>query len=322
MVTDHAEFLESRGRSFAGVWLVADDYRIEDGTVIPVLAGNPVPSDFNLPNVRGYMPMSRTELPGEFAKLAGESEDKVLEFVRRYGLLGYSMAFRWLELLAAGRERLHNPQAKGDPVAWILSHAATVGLVMKLAEALNDLERLKLQLQQLTVRDERSVSEELLYVAAKRGYTHASQIRMRAFGDPRETALQIISHILNENLEGVSRELIIEHQETGKRGITSVFSPQNLLDCVYWHLADAVLGGTVRTCENPSCKRFFVATHKKMRYCPLPMGFEGVSRCMNAAKQRRLRTESRNKSARRRTRMAERTTERKGKKGKRRLRKP
>ena len=106
---------------------------------------------------------------------------------------------------------------------------------------------------------------------------------------PRHAALFIVSTVLQKNLTGVSRTLLMEEQDDGRPGFTSVFLPGNLLDCVYWHLADAALGGWVRRCANPRCGDFFVAKSAKVKYCPALRGYKGVSPCMNQHKQQKHR---------------------------------
>jgi hypothetical protein len=281
----HAEFVESRSRSFTNLWSVAEDYRVESGMVIvPVIKGAALywPQFIyfeggNLEGVNNYMPMSRPELPAEFSKIVGGNEEDILTFVRRYGLLGYHRAWGFYELPGAlGYDRT----AKGDPVPWILAHAATVKLVLELAQALENPDQLKIAIEKLKTGS----GDVLTYKAMSRSSAYPSDVQTR-FDNLRESALYVIASTLNENLGGVSRELIIEYdKQKRQRGLTSVFTPRNLLDCIYWHLTDAVIGGTIRTCGNQKCRRFFVATHRRMQYCPPSMGQVGVSRCMDAAK--------------------------------------
>jgi len=53
-------------------------------------------------------------------------------------------------------------------------------------------------------------------------------------------------------------------------------------------LADAAISGRVRRCANPDCGAWFVATSRKVKFCPAPRGYyaadderEPVSLCMN-----------------------------------------
>lgn len=148
------------------------------------------------------------------------------------------------------------------------------------------------QIDRLTVLDDGR--ESIFYIATTRGYLRPSRNQRRS-GEPRDVALWIVAHTLNKNLTGVSRFLQVEHQEDGRRGFTSLFTPRNLADCVYWHLADSAAGGWVRRCADTRCGAFFVAKDERVKYCPPPMGHEGVSPCMNRAKQRKHREKRKKK---------------------------
>jgi hypothetical protein len=293
------ELLESRSRAFATTWWIAEDYAIDGAVVRPLVNGRPVdPLRGPEAKAKEYSPLSYPEIVGEFAKLAGGQEGGILAFVRRYGLLGYWAAFRLAEEWLGATELGHDPEIRGDPVAWILAHASAVNLVLELAEALSDPARLVAHIQRLTVRDDRGF-EQLSYALPRRGLTLASQVSQRPFRNSRDAALHVIVAILDVNLQGVSRGMGIERRDDSRvPELVNLFYPENLLDCIYWHLADAVVGSSICRCEN--CQRFFIATHGRMRYCPRLMGEEGVSRCMNQAKQRSFRQKNRNGKALRR----------------------
>jgi hypothetical protein len=148
-------------------------------------------------------------------------------------------------------------------------------------------DQLAVQIDQLIVRAADGHAT-LTYQVPRRGYTHPSQVSARPSKTPRETALHIITTILNANLDGVSRQLIVEIKDDRRPGLTSLFEPLALIDSVWWLLADAVVKGKVRECLE--CGAFFVATDDRMRFCPLPRGQEGSgSRCLSRAKQREYR---------------------------------
>jgi hypothetical protein len=247
------------------------------------------------------MPLAHRKLPGEFAKLANGNTQNLLRFVQRYGHLGYAESFNWLELIGASSQRLHNPKIQGDPVAWVLSHARQVNLVMGLRAALADNRAISARLQELVVKDSKTGAERLLLQVAQRGYTYPSESSFRIFDDPRETALQIISTILNNNLDGIPRGIIIEWDaKKRRRELSSIFEPQNLLDSIYWLLADAVVMYTVKICKYHRCQRPFVATNERMEYCPPPIEpgkkidplNPPVSPCLNRAKQDKFRNKN------------------------------
>jgi hypothetical protein len=284
----HADYLESRARLLINLFWVADDYRIEKGIVRPLMAGKPVDPGMWPPNARRYLPLSRAELPAAFAR--AESDSDVLSLVRTYGLLGYKSAFHFYELPGAVG---YDPRiTTGDPVSWVLAHARQIKLVMELAEALGDLDRLTLRLEQLAVRNEKGV--HLVLAHAYRGFLHPAPVQHRRTDNVRRCALEIIAHALSPNLQGVARTLIVEHVGPGL-GLSNTFKPRNLMDCIYWMLADAVTAGMVQQCAH--CHRPFIA-HGKTRYCPPLLDQQGISPCMNRDKQRRFRTKARAKTLR------------------------
>jgi hypothetical protein len=284
------EFEESRGRGFADLWGVAENYVVRAGLVVPVFDGRPATRPVPVQALaRTYLPLSRPELPAEFAKVATGDETALLGFVRCYGLLGYERAWRFpLEAVGAVRGRFYTPHLPGDPLAWVIAHARAVKLGGELARGLSAPEELARLIEGLTVRGALG-RDEITFLRAVRGYTRPVQVQMAAARDHHETALRIVEMIVSPNLEGISRALITEHRRPGEKtkAMTSVFYPQNLLDCVYWLLADAIVGTAIRRCQH--CGRFFVATHNRMRFCPRPMGQKGVSLCMNRFKQQRFR---------------------------------
>jgi len=295
----YSEWRESRANSFATCRWVAENYRIDNGRVVPLMKGKPADYlSLSRAHASEYMPLARPELPGKFAKIAGGSDNQILEFVRQYGLLGYAQAYRsseiheWKIPRGALAQKLKNDGTstratlEGDPVPWILAHAATVNLVMELSAAIDDASQLDLRVQKLLVSQPSQPGSEIIsFPMAIRGEMIPVQAKWRKSKDLRENALDIILAILNHNLEGITRALAIDYDEKKRRKLlTSVFVPQNLLDCIYWHLANAVIGSQVRTCAYSKCGRFFIATHQTMKYCPPSIGQKSVSRCMDAAK--------------------------------------
>ena len=94
MITDG--FVESRSRGFTDRWPVAPDYQIVDGQICPLVDGQFIQAGtfHSFKGCQTYLPMTRVEIPGELAKMASGRELDGLDFVRRYGLLGYARAWR------------------------------------------------------------------------------------------------------------------------------------------------------------------------------------------------------------------------------------
>jgi hypothetical protein len=289
MVSDNVltpgEGPESRSQGFVHRWPVADDYAIHDGVVLSLMQGAPTPvTAYPFSGASSYLPLTRPELPAEFAKVAAGDDASVLAFVRRYGLLSaYDLI----------------PSTAGDPVAWIVAHARAVKLVSDLAWALDRPPDLARMVEGLTVR-EATGQESVIVLCPQRRETRP-RVLIVPPDDPRTMALGIIAHLMNPNLAGVSRQLRVEQSQ-----LVSGFVPQRLLDFLYWLLADAIVDAKLRPCR--ACGRFFIATHRRMQFCPRPMGQWGVSACMNRAKQARFKEAK----AQRRTRPARPATARRG----------
>jgi hypothetical protein len=271
---------------------VAADYRVERGFVLPLVDGKPieyVDIHRGLRRMKQYMPMAHPELPAEFAKIDGRGQDAVLAFVRLYGLPGL-----WKYQLGAPRR--HGPEPLcGDPLAWILAHARSVRLVGELARALNDEAQLAQQIEELRVTGP-GIGFPLSFPLMRRDGRYPSSWAIAEQATPRDTALWLVTAQLNNALAGVQRIVVFTEGHLESR-----FVPDSLIDCIYWLLADAVVGSTLRRCS--ACGRFFVTTHDRMKFCPPPMGLNGPSRCMNREKVRRWREEQRQpKQTRRRRR--------------------
>ena len=305
MVTENStseDLDESRNRSFVHLWPVAEAYQVIDGYVCALVGGTLMrPGSLHThPDCHRYLPMARPELPGALAKAATGEESDILTFVHHYGLLGYDRAWRIPEELIGVRtlsKGQHDLAAfqHGDPIAWVVAHARTVKLLLHLIGTLDDPAAIQGAIDELRVRHSSpngTHEESIDYLAAERGYLYPSPTQVAPM-PPRQAALFIVSTVLEKNLTGVSRTLLMEEQDDGRPGFTAVFLPCNLLDGVYWHLADAALGGWVRRCANPRCVDFFVAKSAKVKYCPALRGYKGVSPCMNQHKQQKHRDKAR-----------------------------
>jgi hypothetical protein len=332
MKSDPEEAKTSRDRGFNKRWPVDENYEIRDGIIRPLLDGKFVEADELVPwraAQRYYYPIARPELPGEFAKLANASEKKVLKFVKRYGLLGYRQVVesdpdRYSNIMlylcaAAEQEGLVIPhkilsfyQDKalnlGDPINWVLGHAATVESIMRLSGSLTNPSAINREFELLRL-DALPDEEEVVFKYWER--TSKTQLTGSAGGpvylaDKRYALMTVISMMLTPNLGGVSRYLSVDqykaknHESLGKKKrfnhestyeLEPIFKFTSLLDCIYWLVADAVLGKTIKRCLH--CKRYYISTRKNRKYCP-PRYPGGVSTCQNVhqvtlSRQRKLK---------------------------------
>jgi len=288
---------EARGRLFADLWPVAPDYQIAEGHV--VAAGS-------VKGGRTYHPMGLLGLPVALAQAASGRERDVLEFVGRYGLLGYQQAVLYEPLITArhleGDHSEHAAPLLGDPLAWFIAHAKTVKLILDLIGSLPKDVDVRTAIDLLRVRD--GSRDTIEYTFACRGHLRPMRQRLArvlvsADGSyvattkaaPRTVARHIIASVVNANITGVSRHVMVEWQpyDGDAEGFSSQFSSHSLLDVIYWQLADAAIGGLVRRCAYPLCGAFFIANSLKVTHCPPPAGDFGVSPCMNRHKQRKWR---------------------------------
>jgi hypothetical protein len=286
---ESSEQNESESRGFRQSWWSYSKYEIRDGAVVPFTLGKQVNVLLQYPpDGLTYLPMTRLELPGEFAKLASGAATDILEFVQQYGLLGYYYA-QELEPVGAARvipgpATAYAAARAGDPISWIIAHAKTVELALQVGEAFDDQARLRECLEFLTSESDGRPEKMIAFSYAVRGRRHPTSTRLyRLSNDHRTNALRLLSTILAPNLRGISRT--IDVNRTGQR-IVSLFQFQGLIDAIYWHLADVVTGGTIKRCAFPGCGHFFIATNLKRKYCPPPMGFRGESACANSDRQR------------------------------------
>ena len=274
-----------------GARWVAPGYELHAGLVRPVVAGKTVdPTPWHDSPGELYFPLSCPELPGAFAAVDG-SEEAVLEFVRRYGLLGF-------------HECVTGAANRGEPISWVLAHARNVKLALEFAHASRDEGEAENALQKITVRYPTGGYHLIHPLALRdrdvpvvsRGLATILQteigIPRALLPDPREAALQVVAAIISRNLEGngIYRRLgtrKLSNKAESRVVLASEFASRSLLDAIYWLLADAVVEARVRRCAYSRCRRFFVATHERMRYCPPLMG-EKVSSCGNRDKQRRF----------------------------------
>ncbi len=290
------EWRESSSRGFLSVWPVHSAYGIIDGIIVPQIDKDQV----SIHHISGrsirkcYMPLGRAELPGQFARVSTGGVEEALRFVHNYGLLGYHASFSFTELigLASKDFQAHDPDCPGDPVSWVLAHSANINLVLELIARLNDEKSLLSVLTSLMVHDPKTNSRSLSIPIAFRGNTYPATCLFRIEESPLQTALNVIAHILHENLQGASRRIQVLKGANGKFQLDSGFEIRNLLDAIYWLVADAAVHSQVRICDH--CKQPFVCTNLKIKYCPSPLDYKGaISQCMNRAKQSRHRSKIR-----------------------------
>ena len=103
--------------------------------------------------------------------------------------------------------------------------------------------------------------------------------------------LSSVRRALSQKLQGISPMLVLEggtyiDNEATSGSFRYALRVPTLRDAVALHLSDLAVGGNLGNCED--CGRSFIATDKRMRFCPGIKGIRG-SRCQDRNKKRRRR---------------------------------
>jgi hypothetical protein len=199
---------------------------------------------------RTYAPAVEDSLPSALAKLS-ESPADLLNFVRTYGLLGFT-------------DEKNGKPLPGEPCDWIRAHARTVSAILELGELIRE-------------GDSYALQETLPGISgpfAKRSeiYHPGPIATVNWPGNPLAAARELVHKLINPNLAGIRRELRLRGDGTSR----SVFAFDAMIDVVYWRLADSVAGDMIRRCED--CRRPFISRDKRNKYCPAAPGVRR-SRC-------------------------------------------
>ena len=215
-----------------GAYFVWAEYEIAEGHVRAVLP----------PRTRRlYFPMGSPNVLSEFARVNPGDERKCLKFVKRWGLLGYDA------LDANYRE------PEGDPLEWIWAHVNGVRAALDLRAATSE-DRLAAYLEGLVGL---KVGQGTNIVEWPQGFEQAT------------APLTVLGMIVNPNLRGFYPQVsdgapTLAAAAEGRYHL--VFGWDALINVVYRHLADIVVGRTVRMCRY--CELPFVPTHGRQAFHP------------------------------------------------------
>jgi hypothetical protein len=223
---------------------------------------------------RYFFPVLAKELPERLVKIHEGNEADLLRFAKRYGQLGH-------DLLVRNEDRRY-----GDPLPWIWTHVRSVRACMSLIE--------KIQTDDLDGLQDFFAAHKTLDIALR------GQIKPLVWGSVtsnfRSVALWIVQNIINPNIAGIHRVIDIGEANGPYR---SFFTHSALIEMVYWHLADAIDGGTVKRCSSAGCGAYFIATDRRQRFCS-PDNPKTESPCSIRERVRRFR-KAKKKHTKRRT---------------------
>ena len=244
------------------VLMVCNSYLIADGKVV---IGN---SQEN----RYYNPYEHPELPPLLAAISSEDENKTLEFVNQWGLLGYSELFT-SKASPSQRAEFDSGYGKwGDPLEWIWAHSRNVRLLLKLIDLLNnqDSKGINSYLKRLLTETPAPLKNYLLTYATPTATTNQMGFGI-ALTTPVQFASAIISRVINDNYtKFVSSRLITYDKTTGE--LAESHTTPALLPVIYSHLkAAAIKKIGYYQCEFRYCKRWWAIGNErrgpKNRYC-------------------------------------------------------
>jgi hypothetical protein len=179
-----------------------------------------------------YAPFVHTELPAELAKLRQADQEQALDFARTYGELGFSsLAGTWEQATHLDLESGQRSTG-GDPLPWIRAHASGVYVCLAVAHALTT--------PKLVTRK---------FLDDFNGWPYARQLR---------------AEIINRNVTRIYRYVSVDDKGRDR----TFFQFRARVDVAYWHLANALDGGTLKRCSADGCSGIFIQTDPRQRYCP------------------------------------------------------
>lgn len=212
------------------------------------------------------VPAEMMELPAEIAKLERGNTKAVLDFTRRYGLLGF------FELSAEDSDAQY-----GDPLSWIWRHAETLGLCMRLKHLLDndDVDGIHRALASFPQALNSSLLPAPLIRYSERAKSRRtwffpvgneeSQCRnLTRLDILRDLAGSILCHVINANIAFI-------HPLIGWGQLPFQFQKRffavSLIEQAYWHVANALVAHQPLT-QCKQCGHYFIQTHRARSFCP------------------------------------------------------
>jgi len=237
-----------------------------------------------------YSPWENRNLPNALAKV--QDSRGAIRFVERYGLLGYD------QLVPPTRFDEPSRSVGGDPLPWVLAHAAAVRMAIHLIAGLS-------REDEQLIRDTLTNHQTFVNVNGKRraGFLlpQGTDIKFVEFFRPpdtsagfRDLAAHLVRGLVNDNTTGI--RFALSRRAAGV--LAWAMTARALVDCIWWMVGEMAVAGSdeggdaVRLCEE--CGMPFRVTHARQRFCP-PDQFSKRSLCEARRHMRQFRQRQREK---------------------------
>ena len=246
--------------SSRGVLNVNGPYLVDDGVLVPVE-----------PTLEGhwYSPWEHKEIPSQLAIIEEGDEHAALDFVGRWGPLGFVSLFSRLRENLDKMDELNVLKRRGkigEPLWLVWDHARTVRMLLRLLAIMwkRDEEAMGAYLDQ--IRDSYGA---IPYAYGVRGMVSVIPFRQNLSG-PLVEAAHIVGAITTDNIETLSPTLIAMSRETAE--LSWSHRTTALLPVVYAHIAAAAISSHgYYECAYRKCDRWWPSEERQGRrslYCP------------------------------------------------------
>ena len=228
--------------------------------------------------------MAHDQLLMDFIRLGSGSDDDLIAFASRWGLLGYQEV---KARVVAGPEK---GNSESDPIAWVRAHANGVATCVRLIEYLRDENHRGLASYLRSLPNEVGEQGTTFFVHSGYGpFSDAVRHSVPTDDTAEGKARLLLELIINQNLSGVHPQLFSVDPD-GALGLFQDYAA--LLDVIYWQLAQLIVSGE-RLSRCAYCGNYFLRTHGKQHYCPPPdFGSDDKSESLCSRKARAKRERS------------------------------
>jgi hypothetical protein len=307
----------SKLRGSEGLWPIAEGYMVRNGVITvepsqetlawlgklsktPTLLTQEMPAE----RVQFYAPFGHPELPPQFSKLKCGEEKAVLDFVRRWGLLGRNQLATFFDFRDKPDEAHRHSK---ETIDWIVYHACTVEMLLFLLNCRHESREKKdskilwdglMEVMRRAVlasirrhpktptpladKDKRLAGVEYAVGSSEDLKTYYV---MGNPENPEEIVGRLLKAVIEPNIAYLRESLVVEEGGEIRRSKTV----PALLPVIYSHLADAAVGEReYLKCQYERCGNYFSQKDPRQCYCPHPVDSKYESLCSLKARKHRL----------------------------------